>query len=74
MIVEGAEAAVLSLHAIGQQDTYLTEDDPKYSLFTYDPTQHANFTKFHRNTQVSNPGTTTTWPFGETISYLGLAD
>lgn len=67
MIVEGAEAAVLSLHAIGQQDTYLTEDDPKYSLFTYDPTQHANFTKFHRNTQVSNPGTTTTWPFGETI-------
>jgi len=68
MIVTGPDtAAVLSLHAIGQQDTYLTEDDPKYSLFRYDPKQHANFSKFHRNTQVSNPGTSPTWPFGETV-------
>jgi len=68
MIVTGPDtAAVLSLHAIGQQDTYLTEDDPKYSLFTYETKQHANFSKFHRNTQVSNPKTNTTWPFGETV-------
>src|SRR6056300_527697 len=68
MIVTGPDtAAVLSLHAIRQQDTYLTEDDPKYSLFTYETKQHANFSKFHRNTQVSNPKTNTTWPFGETV-------
>lgn len=60
-------AAVVSLHAIGQQDTYLTEDDPKYSLFKYDVKQHSNFTKFHRNTRVPNPSTTPSWPFGETV-------
>jgi ribosomal protein S18 len=61
------EAAGIALNAIGRQDTYLTRDDPKYSLFTYGMKRHANFVKFHRNTQVSNPDTKPTWPFGETI-------
>ena len=68
MIVTGPDtAAVVSLNAIGQQDTYLTRDDPEFSFFKYGTKQHANFTKFHRNTPVTNPGTKSTWPFGETI-------
>lgn len=77
MIVTGPDtAAVVSLNAIGQQDTYLTRDDPEYSFFHYKMKQHANFTKFHRNTQVPNPSLSSnsggpslnpTWPFGQTI-------
>jgi len=67
-------AAVVSLNAIGQQDTYLTRTDPEYSFFKYGTKRHANFTKFHRNTQVSNPQirpnapvNNPTWPFGQTV-------
>ena len=60
-------AAVVSLNAIGQQDTYLTRADPEYSFFKYGTKQHANFTKFHRNTPVVNPRAKATWPFGETL-------
>ena len=59
--------AKVALNAIGKQDTYLTRDDPEYSLFKYEPKQHSNFTKFHRSTQVTNPGDKSNWPFGETV-------
>ena len=37
MIVNGPDtAAVVALNAIGQQDTYLTRDDPGYSFFKYE--------------------------------------
>lgn len=65
-------AATISLNAIGKQDTYLTRDDPEYSLFKYETTQHSNFTKFHRSTQVSNPKKdgviNVNWPFGQLVS------
>ena len=67
MIVTGPDtAAVVALNAIGQQDTYLTRDDPEHSFFKYETKQHANFRKFHRSTQVSNP-LGPGWPFGETV-------
>ena len=64
-------AAVVSLNAIGQQDTYLTRADPEFSFFKYGTKQHANFTKFHRSTQVSKPRdkpvNIPTWPFGQSV-------
>ena len=64
------QAAVLSLNAIGQQDTYLLRNDPEHSFFKYEAKQHSNFTKFHKSTRVSRPSTetdTSSWPFGETV-------
>lgn len=62
------EAAEIALNAVGKQDTHLSRADPDHSLFKYDGARrHANFTKFHRTTNVNNPGLKSTWPFGETI-------
>ena len=60
--------AIVSLNAIGKQDTYLLEDDPIHSLFKYEPKRHANFTKFHKNLNVTKPGNSSpSWPFSETV-------
>ena len=60
--------SIISLNAIGKQDTYLLEDDPIHSLFKYEPKRHANFTKFHKNLNINKPSSgSTSWPFGETI-------
>ena len=60
--------SILSLNAIGKQDTYLLEDDPIHSFFKYEHKQHANFTKFHKSLNVNKPSNSlTSWPFGETI-------
>jgi hypothetical protein len=62
------QGAVLSLNAIGQQDTYLLKSDPEHSFFKYDTSQHSNFTKFHKSTTISKPSTaSSTWPFGESV-------
>src|SRR5210317_432759 len=68
MIVSGADTgATVRLHAIGKQDGYLVRDDPDMSFFKYSPKQHANFTKFHRSTNVRIPSGETSWPFGQTV-------
>ncbi len=60
--------AIISLNAIGKQDTYLLDDDPVHSFFKYDVKKHSNFTKFHKSTTISKPSTSSSsWPFGETI-------
>lgn len=60
--------AILSLNAIGKQDTYLLDKDPSLSFFKYDQKRHAQFSKFHKSTNVNKPSSSsTTWPFGETI-------
>ena len=60
--------SIVSLNAIGKQDTYLLEDDPIHSFFKYERKQHANFTKFHKSLNVNKPSNSlTSWPFGETI-------
>lgn len=64
------QGAVLSLNAIGQQDTYLLKTDPDHSLFKYETKQHSNFTKFHKSTTISKPSTESglsSWPFGKTV-------
>ena len=63
--------SILSLNAIGKQDTYLLEDDPIHSFFKYEHKQHANFTKFHKSLNVNKPSSSSTsWPFGETIKVM----
>ncbi len=63
--------SILSLNAIGKQDTYLLEDDPIHSFFKYEPKKHANFTKFHKSLNVNKPSSSSTsWPFGETIKVM----
>ena len=60
--------SIISLNAIGKQDTYLLEDDPIHSFFKYEPKKHANFTKFHKSLNVNKPSSSSiSWPFGETI-------
>lgn len=62
--------AVLSLSAIGKQDTYLNDlsGDPQNSFWKYKSIQHTNFTLYYRNVPKSNPGTSN-WPFGQTINF-----
>jgi hypothetical protein len=63
--------SIISLNAIGKQDTYLLEDDPIHSFFKYEPKKHANFTKFHKSLNVNKPSSSSTsWPFGETIKVM----
>ena len=63
--------SIVSLNAIGKQDTYLLEDDPIHSLFKYEAKKHANFTKFHKSLNVNKPSSSSTsWPFGETIKVM----
>jgi len=63
--------SIVSLNAIGKQDTYLLEDDPIHSLFKYESKKHANFTKFHKSLNVNKPNSSSTsWPFGETIKVM----
>lgn len=59
--------AVLSLSANGMQDTYLTDDKNKDSFFNYKNVRHSNFAKFSNFTRVTNPRTSPTWPFNNTV-------
>jgi hypothetical protein len=60
--------SIVSLNAIGKQDTYLIDKDPYKSFFKYDLKQHSNFRKFHRNTRVSRPDDdNSSWPFNKSI-------
>ena len=63
------EAARICLKATGSQDEYLLSKKPEDSPFFYDgkSIRHADFRKYHRNVNVTNPGAKPTWPFGETI-------
>jgi hypothetical protein len=62
--------SIISLNAIGKQDTYLLDNNKENSLYKYEQKQHSNFTKFHRNFNVNRPNDqviSDNWPFGETI-------
>jgi hypothetical protein len=60
--------AIISLNAIGKQDTYLIENVTEKSFFQYNLIQHSNFTKFHKSTKVIKPGDASpSWPFNKTI-------
>jgi hypothetical protein len=59
--------AILSLSANGMQDSYLTNDKSKDSFFKYKNMRHSNFAKFSNFTLVTNPNTSPTWPFDNTV-------
>jgi len=67
--IEGSNTgALLSLNAIGKQDTYLLHDDPEHSQFRYENKRHSDFIKYHRKRNISKPGSADiNWPFNETI-------
>jgi hypothetical protein len=64
--------AVLSLHAIGKQDEYLSDlkGDPKNSFWNYKPVQHTNFSLYYRSLSAfpNTPGDQS-WPFGQTVNF-----
>jgi hypothetical protein len=59
--------AVLSLDAIGLQDTYLTSNTGN-SYFQFTNIQHTNFTKYSASMQMSNDGSKN-WPFNQQIIF-----
>ena len=63
------EFARMSIEAVGAQDVPLLSKKPEDLPFHYDANsiRHANFRKFHKNTNIRNPGAKPHWPFGETI-------
>ena len=63
--------AILSLKALGKQDTFLTSNNIQNSFWTPKSIQHTNFTMYYRSHYVSNnQGPASNWPFGETISFV----
>jgi len=60
--------SVLSLSAIGKQDTFLTSDDPKDSFFNYENIQHSNFAMFERVTTIDTTNSPN-WPFGHELVF-----
>jgi len=66
LVGKAGTGAVLSLDAIGMQDTYLTglED----SFFQFKGRRHTPLTKYSAARVFENPGTTG-WPFGQTIKF-----
>jgi hypothetical protein len=60
--------AVLSLDAVGLQDTFLTSNTGN-SFFQFQNTRHTQFTKYSASVQVNNDGSTN-WPFNQVIQIL----
>lgn len=59
--------AILTLDAIGKQDTFLIGEDTSY--WKYKPKQHTNFTLFYKNHVNIKKDNNPVWPFGETILF-----
>lgn len=64
--------AILSLHAIGKQDEYLSDlkGDPNNSFWKYNPVKHTDFSLYYRSLSAF-PSTIgdQTWPFGQTVNF-----
>lgn len=60
-------SAILTLDAIGKQDTFLIGEDMSY--WEYKPKQHTNFTLFYKHHSNIKKNDNPTWPFGETITF-----
>ena len=61
--------SIISLNAIGKQDTYLIENDQTKSFFKNKSKRHSNFTKFHKSTIVNKPSdASANWPFNQNVS------
>ncbi len=63
-----ATGSILSLDAVGKQDTYLTSNTSCDSAFNYENTRHSNFSVENRVYTVNNPGNSVlNWPFGQEV-------
>jgi Major capsid protein N-terminus len=67
IIGKAGTGAVLSLDAIGLQDTYLTSNVGD-SFFQFKNIQHTQFTKYSASIQLNNDGSTN-WPFNQKIMF-----
>ena len=59
--------SVLSLDAIGKQDTFLTSNNNQDSFFKYENIRHSDFAMFERVRTVQSEKTKY-WPFGRSIT------
>ena len=62
--------SVLSLDAIGKQDTYLIDKDNSLFISNHATVQHSKFAITERTTRVDSPGNADShpnWPFGQEI-------
>ena len=58
--------SVLSLDAIGKQDTFLTSNNSQNSFFKYENIRHSDFAMFERVRSVPTANTPY-WPFGQDV-------
>jgi len=67
IIGKAGTGAVLSLDAIGMQDTYLTSNTGD-SYFQFSGTKHTQFTKYSASMKLSNDGSSN-WPFNQQVQF-----
>ena len=67
LVGKAGTGAVLSLDAIGMQDTYLTGNTATF--FQFNPIKHTQFTKYFASQLLGNPGNQVGWPFNQTIRF-----
>jgi hypothetical protein len=68
IVGKAGTGAMLSLDAIGLQDTFLTSNTGN-SFFQFQSTRHTQFTKYSASVQVNNDGSTN-WPFNQVLQIL----
>jgi hypothetical protein len=66
-----SSGAVLSLDAIGKQETFITSNTVSESVFNYDPSRHSNFSLYQSALDVFRPavGAAENWPFNQTVQF-----
>ena len=66
-----SSGAILSLDAIGGQETCLTSDDKQQSHFNYSTKRHSNFSLYQSVRSVYRPavGAGENWPFNQTVQF-----
>ena len=68
IIGKAGTGAVLSLDAIGLQDTFLTSNTGN-SFFQFKSTRHTQFTKYSASIQLNSDGSIN-WPFNQVLNIL----
>lgn len=66
-----SSGAILSLDAIGGQDSFLTSNENKESYFNYNTNRHSNFSVYQSMRVVNRPtvGAGENWPFNQSIQF-----
>jgi len=68
IVGKAGTGAMLSLDAIGLQDTFLTSNTGN-SYFQFQSTRHTQFSKYSASVQLNNDGSTN-WPFNQVLQVL----